>query len=342
MKTWLCLDNALDVLDAIYRLRARIAQARTHAEEWAELALLAEPLLVPGDARARAMLARRVERLDLYPGVQHLVMRSEESLLGAIRLNLHRPDEPWPLPCERPAGADKVMVASAWILTEQMLRARPLAQLLELVTLLACQKQAQQLLIELPLAVEMLAHKQGFLPCSSLKATPYYTWWSRPLHVLGAERMPSLSLGGIERVQVSAGTPLYGWSEEVDAAYVVARGSVELSLGAEAGHTPFALVEAGEAFGEEALLEHATRRWCHAMALTEVEVWRLQASRLRQHRPEDVGIRQQLEQSLVSRLHQLAQGGTPSGGLSKAALRRAELHQRREELKETQALWRLS
>lgn len=342
MISWIGIDDSLPVLDALYRLRARIEQARAHAEEWAELALLGEPLKLKESLRHQAQRPRRVERLDLYPGVQHLVMRSEEELLGGIRLNLLTPSDPWPLPFQRPEHEERVLVASAWSLTEQMLRPRALAQLLELVTLMGRQKKAGQLLLQLPLAVEMLAQKQGFSPSVTAPATLFYAWWTRTLSPVGMERQPEMGEAGVKRLQVPAGTPLYGWGDAADGAFLLARGKVELCVGGASQSTPFALVEAGGTFGEEALLEPSTRRWAQALALTDVEVWHLERERLQQRRAADVDIRLLLEQGLLGNLHRLALQNLNPGGISKAMLRRAEMHQRREELQEAQALWRLS
>ncbi|MFM7201391.1 MAG: cyclic nucleotide-binding domain-containing protein [Myxococcota bacterium] len=252
------------------------------------------------------------------------------------------PSEPWPLPFQRPEQEDRVLVASAWCLTEQMLRPRALAQLLELVTLMGRQKKADLLLLQLPLAVEMLAQKQGFSPSVTAPATPFYAWWTRTLSPVGMERQPELGDAGVKRLQVPAGTPLYGWGDAADGAFLLARGKVELAVGGASQRTPFALVEAGGTFGEEALLEPSTRRWAQALALTDVEVWHLERERLHQRRAADTDIRLLLEQGLLGSLHRLALQQLNPGGISKAVLRRAEQHQRREELQEAQALWRLS
>jgi divalent anion:Na+ symporter, DASS family len=97
----------------------------------------------------------------------------------------------------------------------------------------------------------------------------------------GLDRVDVAKLAGaLEQVRLPAGTRIFSESAEADSLYLLSAGSVQVTVKAEDGERPVAVVEAPGYFGELGLL--LARRTGSVYARTDVEIWTLPRSRFDQ------------------------------------------------------------
>jgi CRP-like cAMP-binding protein len=98
-----------------------------------------------------------------------------------------------------------------------------------------------------------------------LRRVPFF----RDLDRIDAARL----VGALEKVHVTAGSPIFFEGAEADSLYLLEGGKVQVTVKTEDGERPVAVVDAPGYFGELGLL--LTHRTGSVRALTDVEVWTL-------------------------------------------------------------------